>query len=188
MDTSPTTITRLLLRMKNGDESAAIELLPLVYSELRGIAAAAMSSERRDHTLQPTALVHEAWVRLKTSEVAWDDRHHFLRVAARAMRHILVDHARARLADKRRPPPERHEPEDVIRLEAGPGTLDIMALDEALARLAESNERLARVVELRFFGGLTAEETADALGITTHQVHYAWELAKAWLHRELREE
>jgi len=180
----PAQVSAILARMADGDPAAAGELLPLVYAELRSLADRAMRDERASHTLQPTALVHEAWLRLARDERAYDDRRHFLRVAARAMRNLLVDHARARRSAKRGGGAERL-PLDEAAAHWERDELDLVALDEALGRLAAHDDELARIVELRFFGGLTLEETGDVLGLTVRQVHRAWTTARAWLHREL---
>jgi RNA polymerase sigma factor (TIGR02999 family) len=192
-------ITTLLIRVRAGDSAAADELLPHVYEDLHEKAAALMRGERRGITLQPTALVHEAWLRIARSPGAeWTDRGHFLRLAARAMRNALVDHARRRRRDARgnAAPPPRHEGDDAdasagLTVAIGPDPndpadrVDMLDLQDALARLAAKDEQLERIVELRFFAGLTMQETGDALGLTVRQVQRAFELARAWLMREL---
>jgi RNA polymerase sigma factor (TIGR02999 family) len=176
---------RLLRRLGDGDETAADELLPLLYRELRSIAGRLMAEERKGHTLQATALVHEAWMRLSGgSGIEFVDRRHFLHLAARAMRRVLVDHARAKQAEKRgggRTP--RPLTEGLVTLEDSPE--DLLALDEALTRLGEKDPELLRIVELRYFAGLTLDETAAQLDKTTRQVHLAWGFARGWLRREL---
>jgi RNA polymerase sigma factor (TIGR02999 family) len=176
---------RLLRRLGEGDERAADELLPLLYQELRSIAGRLMAGERRSHTLQATALVHEAWLRLGGGAGAEaEDRKHFLRLAARAMRRVLVDHARAKRAGKRggdRTPQPLAE--DLAFYEDRPE--DLLALDEALTRLGEHDEELLRVVELRFFAGLTLRETGEQVGKTLRQVDLAWGFARGWLRREM---
>ena len=182
----PRDVTALLQRMAGGDERAAQELLPLVYEELHGIARRAMRDERGSHTLQPTALVHEAWLRLaEGGGVDFDGRGHFLGLAATAMRRVLVDHARSKKAQKRGGGAERLALEDAVELWERE-TLDLEALDLALTRLAEHDPELERIVELRFFGGLTLEETGRVLGLSVRQVHRAWTMARAWLRRELK--
>jgi RNA polymerase sigma factor (TIGR02999 family) len=178
-------VSRLLVAWRRGDERALDRLMPLVYEELRRLARIQMHSERTDHTLQTTGLVLEAYLRLCGADVAWEGRVHFLAVAATVMRRVLVDHARSRGRAKRgggadvvaldealAPSPER--PEAVI------------ALDEAIGRLSALDERKARAVELHFFGGLTYDETAEALGVSPATVDRELRLAKAWLYRELR--
>jgi RNA polymerase sigma factor (TIGR02999 family) len=178
--------TRLLARMGGGDSSARDELLRVLYRELHELAERSMRHERPDHTLQPTALVHEAWMRLtdSTATPTWESRAHFLGVAARAMRNVLVDHARRRAADKRGANVARIELDDTLA-SYNERALDVLALDEALERLAQRDGELARLVELRFFGGLTTEETGKVLGLSVRQVEGAWVTARGWLHREL---
>ena len=178
-------ITRLL-RLAQSDEAAADELQPLIYAELHDLARALMHAERGDHTLQATALVHEAWLRLAQSEDPPDpeDRRYFLGAAARAMRRILVEHARKVQADKRGGQrPQSLEPGDDV--DAPGEAVDTLALHEALERLGERDPELVQIVELRYFAGLTLAETGDALGQTVRQVHRAWGLARGWLQREL---
>lgn len=153
-----------------------------VYGELRAIAGACLRDQPAGHTLQPTALVNEAWLRL--ADRPFSDRRHFVAVAARAMRQILVDHARRRGAMKRRGDRERLTVCDPAAPD-GPAPLDVVALDAALHALAAIDDRQARVVELRFFGGLNVEETADAIGVSPRTVEMDWRLARAWLSREL---
>ena len=182
----PERVTRLLERATSGDRAAAEELLPLLYGELKGVAVRSMRSERADHTLQPTALVHEAWLRLVGGGGAprFESRRHFVRLAARAMRNVLVDHARARQAQKRG---EGQEAASLDAVLAGfeEQHLDLLALHEALERLQEIDAPLARLVELRFFAGLTIEETARALELSTPTVERHWRVARMWLRREL---
>lgn len=177
--------TMLLGAAQAGDEAARSALLPLIYEELRRLAGAYMRGEREGHTLQPTALVHEAWMRLTGLDVgAAGDRSGFLRVAARAMRQVLVDHARAVRTGKRGGSARRVSIDDALASfneRAG----DLVALDEALERLAQIDERKSRVVELRFFGGLTVEEAAAALELPVRTVERDWTLARAWLKKEL---
>ncbi len=160
------------------------DLLPAVYDELRRIAALHLARERVDHTLQPTAVVHEAWLRLsELDRMRFDDESHFLVAAAGAIRRVLVDHARARRAEKRGGAAERITLSGVS--ETGGGAVDLLALDEALALLAEKDARKARVVELRYFGGLTIDETAETLGVGSTTVEDDWAFARAWLRRTL---
>lgn len=186
MDRGPGDITILLAELRAGNRSAESRLLPLVYDELRRRARRYLRAERPDHTLQPTALVHEAYLRLAGQNgVDWQNRTHFFAVAAQVMRRILVDHARAHKAEKR----GGHEPR--IALEEGLAfteekSAELLALDEALARLAERDPRQARVVELRFFGGLSEDEAAEVLGISTRTLKRDWSVARAWLYKEVR--
>ena len=184
MSASPSSdVTRLLLDVSSGRREATDELLPLVYAELRDLAARLLRSERSDHTLQPTALVHEAYLRLVDQRVGtWENRAHFLGIAAGAMRRILVDHARRRGTAKRRG--ARVTLDDAVAPATGP-SVDLVEIDAALARLADLDPRQARVVELRFFGGLTVEETAAVVGVGTATIKRDWTVARAWLHREL---
>ena len=181
-------VTELLQAWSGGDRAALDELLPHVQDELRGIARLQMRRERADHTLQPTALVNEAYLRLvNQNRVRWQDRAHFFAVAAQKMRRILVDHARKRGAEK------RGGGEILVALDEGidPGTppedVNVVALDEALEELAVLDERQSRVVEMRFFGGVTLKETAEALGVSPATVKRDWQTAKAWLFRRLHE-
>jgi RNA polymerase sigma factor (TIGR02999 family) len=182
-DTEP--VTRLLQRMSAGDVHAADELLPLIYEELRALAARAMGQRAAGHTLQPTALVNEAWLRLAgpADAVGFANREHFLGVAARAMRSVLVDYARRRGAHKRVAGRERVPLEQVIEL-LEEHTSDLLALDEALTRLAAMDPELGRIVELRFFGGLSVPETAHTLGCSESTVVRGWRVARLWLQGE----
>jgi RNA polymerase sigma factor (TIGR02999 family) len=188
--TSPGEVTRLLHDLQEGDEGAGERLAALVYAELREVAARHLRAERPDHTLTPTALVHEAYLRLAgQQETAWQSRAHFFAMAARAMRRILVDHARARRAAKRSGG-ERVPLDDASDVIAGADdaqarAIDLVALDDALARLTALDPRQARVVELRYFAGLEIEEVAELLGVSGMTVKRDWRLARAWLFREL---
>jgi len=186
MSTPPVTeATQLLQRLNAGDARASEELFRLLYSELRSTADRAMRSERPDHTLQPTALVNEAFLKLvDQTGVAWESRAHFLGVAARAMRQVLVDHARRRQTEKRGAAQARVPLDDAL-LSFETRAIDLVALDEALERLAAHDAELAKLVELRFFGGLTVEETGRALGLSVRQVEGAWITARAWLFRAM---
>ena len=177
-------VTRMLREWSAGDASAADRLLPLVYAELRRIAAGYLRRERTGHTLQPTALVNEAWLRLGNQASPWQNRAHFLGVAAGAMRRVLVDHARRRQAQKRGGRELRVTLTDGMTAGAG-NELDLVRLDEALERLAALDGRQARMVTMRFFAGLTVEETAAALGVSEKTVKRDWSAARAFLHREL---
>jgi RNA polymerase sigma factor (TIGR02999 family) len=175
----------LLVAWSDGDARALEELTPLVYKELYRLAKRYMAGERRDHTLQATALVNEAYIRLiDWKNVRWQNRAHFVGVAAGIMRRILVDVARSRRYAKRAGGQVRVALEDV-QLASGERDLDLLALDNALIRLNEIDQRKSRVVELRFFGGLTTEETAEILKISPNTVSNDWVFAKSWLLREL---
>jgi len=181
----PGDVTRLLGALSHGNQAAMDQLLPLVYDELHTIAARYFGRERRDHTLQPTALVNEAYLRLVDQQQAhWQNRLHFLGVAAIMMRRILVDHARSRHAVKRGQ--ESHKvPLDDAMLVSEQRSVEMIAIDEALERLAAMDPQQARLVELRFFGGLSVEETAEILRISPATVKRHWNSARAWLHNEI---
>ncbi len=188
MSTGPRDVTRLLGAIRDGDRSALEQLIPVVYEELRDLAAHYIRRERPDHTLQPTALVHEAYMRLaghfEQHGADWRDRTHFFGVAARVMRQVLVDHARAHQAAKRGSGQARVTLSEGVRL-VEEETIDLLALDVALTRLASLDADQARLVELRFFAGLTVEETAEVVGRSPTSVKREWRAARAWLHREL---
>jgi len=186
MGAEPEEITALLRRLRQGDEVAAEELWRLVYEELRRIARAYMRKEAPGRTLQTTALVHEAWLRLADqTQVDWQDRTHFYRVAAQMMRRVLVDHARARLADKRGAGATRVSLE-WVEIEPTPQKLEeVLAVDEVLSRLSEFDQQQARIAEMRYFAGMTVDETATALGLSSRTVDREWALASAWLRAEL---
>lgn len=181
-------MTELLLRWGQGDENALERLIPLVYQELHRIARRCMAGERVGHSLQATALVNEAFVRLVDgTAVGWNDRAHFLAVSARVMRRILVDHARARKYQKRGGDAARVSFDDALVISSDVHR-DFVDLDAALEALAKFDERKCRVVEMRFFGGLTVEEVAAVLDVSAATVMGDWRFAKAWLKRELRGE
>ena len=183
----PTKVTGLLLRWGQGDEAALARLVPLVHRELHQIARRHMGHEHPAHSLQATALVNEAYLRLiDARDVAWHDRAHFLAVAARVMRRILVDHARARRSQKRGGHAVKVTLDEALVVTNEPGQ-DFALLDDALAELATFDERKSRVIELRFFGGLTVEETASVLKVSSDTVQRDWRLAKVWLRRAMRE-
>lgn len=179
-------VTKLLLAWGNGNEGALDELVPQVHAELRRIAQHAMARERHDHTLQPTALVNEVYLRLvDLKQVRWNNRAHFFALSARLMRRILVDLARARGYKKRGGGAPTMCLDDVeAAMPVRPD--EVVALDEALERLAAMDPRRSQVVELRFFGGLSVEETAEVLQVSRHTVMRDWTLARTWLFRELR--
>lgn len=181
--TPPQEVTQLLAAWGDGDRSALDKLLPLVEAELHRLAHRYMSRERPDHTLQTTALVNEAYMKLIDQEVDWQNRAHFFGIAAQIMRRILIDHARRHLGP-------RHGGGETISLEevavvSNERAEELLALDEALAMLAQVDERKSRVVELRYFGGLNVEETAAVLGVSAETIRREWLRAKAFLHREL---
>ena len=179
-------VTLLLANLKRGDPEAMEQLIPLVYGELHCLARHYMRNERVDHTLQTTALINEAYLRLvDLKQVDWQDRAHFVAVAAGIMRRILVDYARARLADKRGGPSKKLDlGADVLQL-VPEQFQELPAIDEALSRLSSMDPRQSRIVELRFFGGLTVEETASVLGISPKTVKRDWAIARAWLRGEI---
>jgi RNA polymerase sigma factor (TIGR02999 family) len=191
---STSDVTRLLLRWSEGDASALDRLLPVIYGELRRIASSQLRRERPDHTLAPTALVHELYLRLVDQRRAtWQHRAQFFGVAAQLMRRILVDHARERQATKRGGSATRVSLEYALEESeaAGPAhgsdALEVLSVDEALSRLARLDADQARIVELRFFAGLTVEETAHLLNRSPRTIKREWRLARAWLYRELRD-
>jgi RNA polymerase sigma factor (TIGR02999 family) len=179
-------VTRILNDVGGGDPEAAAELMPLVYRELRALAGRKLRREPGDHTLQATALVHEAYLRLvdTTKVPAWESRWHFFAAAAQAMRRILVEGARRRSRLKRGGDRGRVDL-NTLELRANGRADELLALDEALTKLAEAHPQKARVVDLRYFGGLTNEETAAAMGISTSTADRHWAYAKAWLYREM---
>lgn len=178
-------VTRILEAWSGGDREALDRLIPLVYDELRRLAGRYLRRERSDHTLSPTALVNEAYMRLVTqSDVRWQNRAHFFGVAAQLMRRILVDHARGHLASKRGGGTRRLSLEDVDSKFERPD-LDLIALDDALHELAALDPQQSHIVELRFFGGLTIDETSEVVGVSPMTVKREWALAKAWLLRQV---
>lgn len=177
--------TRLLIDWSNGNQEAAAGLMPLVYDELRGLARGYLQREHADHTLQATALVHEAYIRLvDQSTTTWKNRAHFFGVASQLMRRILVDHARRHRREKRGGALNKVEFDEALA-PAVAKDLDVIALDDALQDLAGLNPQHARIVELRFFGGLTIEETAQVMRVSTPTVERGWRAARAWLQTEL---
>ena len=182
----PAAVTVLLARAQAGDRDVTNELFPLVYDELRSLADRFLSAEPRGHTLQPTALVHEAYLRLVgPADCGWESRAHFFGAAAQAIRRILLDRARTRRSERRGGGRRNLPLEAAGEIAVGGPELDVLALDEALARLAQLDASFARVVELRFFGGLGVDETAEILGTSPSKVERLWRFARAWLHREL---
>jgi RNA polymerase sigma factor (TIGR02999 family) len=185
MSDSPQDVTQLLAKWKSGDQGALEDLTPLVYNELRRLARAYLRRERPDHTLEGTALVHEAYLRLiDQRQVEWRNRNHFFALAAELIRRILVDHARARVAAKRGGSNLKLSLDESIA-PAEEKDLDLVALDDALKALANADSQQSRIVELRYFAGLTIEETADVLSISPATVKRDWAMAKAFLKREM---
>jgi RNA polymerase sigma-70 factor, ECF subfamily len=183
---SPHDVTRLLIQLTDGNRTVLDDLLPLVYGELRSLAANYLRRERSAHTLQPTALVHEAYLRLiDQSQVRWQNRAHFFGVAAQMMRRILVDHARGHNAEKRGGEVHKLSLDENVDVTDERAT-DLIALDDALTALAALDEQKSRIVELRFFGGLSVEETAEVLGVSAPTVKRQWRMAKAWLYGQVQ--
>jgi RNA polymerase sigma-70 factor, ECF subfamily len=178
-------VTQLLLQASRGDDTSLEALFPLVYNELRNLAAHYLRQERASHTLQATALVHEAYLRLvDQTSINWQNRAHFFSVAAQVMRHILVDHARGHLRAKRGGGESRLSLDEAVSFFAE-RDVNLVALDDALNALAQLDPQQSRIVELRFFGGLTIDEVAEVLQISPATVSREWSLAKMWLHREI---
>ncbi len=181
-------VTQILEDLSRGDRSAVDRLLPHVYGELRALAKSFFQQQRADHTLQPTALVHEAFMRLaKGSPKGFSGRKHFFDVAAMAMRQLLTDHARRKSAEKRGGDLARITLTDMATPSWEPLVVDVVALDDALTRLSELDPRQGRIVELRFLAGLSIEETAEVLDVSPRTVNLDWQMARAWLRRELSE-
>jgi len=189
METDRAQISELLKASAGGDAQAASQLAPLVYEHMRAIAVKMFRAERIDHTLQPTALVHEAYVRLiDQQEAGWQNKNHFVALAARMMRRVLIDHARLKGRDKRGGDLKRTTLSDSVGLVREGELIDSIALERALENLEKRDEQSARIVELRFLGGLTVPETAEQLGVSERQVVKQWAWARAWLLRELGRE
>lgn len=183
---SPTAVTQILRDWGEGDQQALDKLMPLVYRELRRLAQHYLRGERSDHTLEPTALVHEAYLRLVDQRgVTWQNRAHFFGVAAQLIRRILVDYARRHRAAKRGGCVPKITLEQAV-IGSEERAEDVVALDEALSRLATLDPRQGRIVELRYFSGLTLEQTAEVLGISPATVKREWSVARAWLYRQIR--
>jgi len=180
-------VTEMLRDWRNGDQEALEQLIPVVYDELHRQAARYLRREHPGHTLQTTALIHEAYLRLiKQQNIEWQNRAHFYAIAARLMRQILVDHARRRQATKRGGSDIKVPLEEAIVLSSG-RNVDLVALDEALTRLAAIDPQQSRIVELRYFSGLSVEETAEVLGVSSRTVKRDWNVAKAWLRQQISE-
>jgi RNA polymerase sigma factor (TIGR02999 family) len=186
-DNEPKDVTQLLIRLTDGNTQVLDDLLPLIYGELRQLANRYLRRERSDHTLQPTALVHEAYLKLVDQKnVRWQNRAHFFGVAANMMRRILVDHARKHTADKRGGDAEVLPlEEEILVVSSDEKSMELLALDEALENLAKIDEQKSRIVELRYFGGLSVEETAEVLGVSPITVKRQWRMAKAWLYGQI---
>jgi RNA polymerase sigma factor (TIGR02999 family) len=178
-------VTQLLAQWTDGDPKALDTLLPLVYNELRRVARSYLQRERSEHTLQSTALVHEAYLRLVDQHVSWQNRAHFFGIAAQMMRRVLVDHARSWNTAKRGEGVCRVTLDEEL-MGAGPRDVDVIALDEALSSLAKLDPQQSRIVELRFFAGLSIEDTSEVLKISPATVKREWAMAKAWLYREMQ--
>ena len=185
MDLEKGDVTQLLNEIAKGDSGAAEKLLPLVYAELHRLAASYMRRERPDHTLQATALINEAYLRLCKEDADWDNREHFIGMAANVMRHVLVDHARAHKAKQRDGGMKRVELEDDLAISVEKMD-EVLSLDEALKSLELLQPRQVRVVELRYFAGLSMEQIASLLGVSERSVKRDWSLARIWLFRELK--
>lgn len=182
-------ITQALQSLREGNPANLEEVLPAVYEELRVVAGRKMSSERADHTLQPTALIHEAWLRMSgRAGAGWQDRAHFFAVAARAMRQVLVDHARRRSAEKRGGDLQRVTLHEEISGESATHEFDLLDLHNAIDKLAENDASLGQLIELRFFAGLTLDETAEVMGVSRRKVAKDWSFARVWLSRELSDD
>ena len=187
MTPSPSNVTQMLHDWSNGDREVLDKLIPIVYAELRRQAARYLRRERPGHTLQTTALIHEAYLRLiDQKDVRWQNRAHFYAISAQLMRRILIDHARSRQAAKRGGSNIKLPLEETMIASEG-REVDLVALDEALERLASIDPQQSRVVELKFFSGLSVEETAEVLGVSQRTVKRDWNVAKAWLRREISE-
>ena len=183
---NPPDITALLQEWSNGKAEVLEKLMPLVYDELRRQAARFLQKERANHTLQATALIHEAYLKLVgQKEVEWQNRTHFFAIASVAMRRILVDHAKERHREKRGGAAENLPLDEAFQISANEKNIDLIALDEALNRLAKMSARQAKVVELRYFSGLSNDETAEVLGVSKGTVRNDWNIARAWLRQEI---
>ena len=186
--TSSGLVTSLLCQAADGSAAAMDDLLPLIYGEMRALAGHMLAGERRDHTLQPTALVHEAYARLvQGAQPSYESRRHFFAIAARAMRQVLADHARKHRADKRGGDAVRVTLNENITPVVSADSLDLIALDEAMEELTKLNERHARIVEMRFLAGLSVDDVADTLGVSSRTVETDWRTARAWLRTRLGE-
>lgn len=185
MDLDPDNVSRLLREWSDGNEQALEEMLPLIYDELRRLAHNFLYRERPGHTLQTTALVHEAYIKLiDQRDARWQNRAHFFAIAAQAMRRILIDSARKHVAEKRGGGGQKLSLAEIATISPEPNT-NLLALDEALNRLAEIDSQQSRIIELRYFGGLTIEETAEVMRLSPATIKREWTMARAWLHQAL---
>lgn len=183
---SPSEITQMLIELTDGNQEVVNRILPHIYDELRRLAGSYLRRERSDHTLQPTALVHEAYMKLiDQRQVKWQNRAHFFGIAAQVMRRILMDHARKHIAEKRGGDAEKLPLEEEILIVSHERSAELVALDDALHGLAEMDEQKARIVELRYFGGLSIEETAEVMGVSVPTINRQWRTAKAWLYSQI---
>jgi len=188
-DQSPNGITQMLIELTDGNQEVVNQILPHIYDELKRLASSYLRRERPDHTLQPTALVHEAYMKLiDQKRVQWQNRAHFFGIAAQVMRRILMDHARKHQADKRGGDAEKLPIEEVILVVSHEKSAELIALDDALKELAKMDEQKARIVELRYFGGLSIEETAEVMGVSVPTINRQWRVAKAWLYSQIAAE
>jgi RNA polymerase sigma factor (TIGR02999 family) len=179
-------ITQMLIELTDGNKEVVNEILPLIYTELKKLAGSYLRKERGNHTLQPTALVHEAYMKLiDQRQIKWQNRAHFLGIAAQVMRRILLDYARKKKAEKRGGADDNVALEENLIIIQGEKSAELLALDEALENLAKMDEMKAKIVELRYFGGLSVEETAEVLGVSEITVKRHWRMAKAWLYGQL---
>ena|SRR4029079_16918886 len=184
--TAPDQITQMLIELTDGNHEVVDQILPHIYDELRRLAGSYLRRERQDHTLQPTALVHEAYMKLiDQRQVKWQNRAHFFGIAAQVMRRILMDHARKHKAEKRGGDADKLPLEDEILVVSTNSSDQLLALDEALRSLAELDPQKAKIVELRYFGGLSIEETAEVMGVSVPTINRQWRTAKAWLYGQL---
>lgn len=183
---SPDQITQMLLELTDGNKEVVNQILPHIYDELRKLASSYLRKERSNHTLQPTALVHEAYMKLiDQNRVQWQNRAHFFGIAAQVMRRILMDHARKHTADKRGGEFEKLPIEEEILIVSQDKSSELIALDEALEELAKIDPDKAKIVELRYFGGLSIEETAEVMGVSVPTINRHWKMAKAWLYSQV---
>lgn len=183
---APSEITQMLIELTDGNQEVVNQILPHIYDELRRLAGSYLRRERSNHTLQPTALVHEAYMKLiDQKRVKWQNRAHFFGIAAQVMRRILLDHARKHQADKRGGEAEKLPIEEEILIVSHDKSSELIALDDALQSLASMDEQKARIVELRYFGGLSIEETAEVMGVSVPTINRQWRMAKAWLYSQV---
>ena len=186
---APSEITQMLIELTDGNQEVVNQILPHIYDELKRLSSSYLRRERADHTLQPTALVHEAYMKLVDQKrVQWQNRAHFFGIAAQVMRRILMDHARKHQADKRGGDAEKLPIEEEILVVSHDKSAELIALDDALQTLAAMDEQKAKIVELRYFGGLSIEETAEVMGVSVPTINRQWRMAKAWLYSQLAAE